>query len=68
MEDVKEVLSKIGKICNAWANDVLDSEEAMEEVYKIVIEHGFDEFARKNPRRAREIEREREQGGDLDVR
>ena len=51
-----DVLHEIGKICNAWVNGVLGGDDAMERIYRLVVEHGWERLEREDPERAREIE------------
>ena len=54
-------IKKVGIICNAWINGVLDGEEAMDEIYKTIIEGAWEKFKEERPEKAKEIEDIREE-------
>lgn len=52
----KKIVERIGRLCNAWVNGVVTSEEAMGEIYDLVIGEAWEKFKRSQPEKAKEIE------------
>ena len=52
----EDKLKEVGRICNAWENGVINCEGAMERIYMLSVETGWEEFLKENPQKAKEIE------------
>ena len=52
----EDKLKEVSRICNAWENSVINCEEAMDRVYMLSVETGWEEFLKENPQKAKEIE------------